>query len=47
LEGCVRKKEEDIFKLRQDNQSMFSDLKGLASNEEQYKEELSDCKSKR
>ena len=43
----VRKREEDIFKLKQDNQAMFSDLKGLASNEGTYKIEIQDLKQKR
>ncbi len=47
LDSCLRKKEEEIYKLRQDNQSMFSDLKGLASNEENYKNEIQDGKIKR
>ncbi len=47
IEVTLRKKEEEVFKLRQDNHSMFNDLKGLASNEESYKFEMIENKQKR
>ena len=47
LEHLLKKKDDDTYKLRQDNQQMFNDLKGLASNEETYKYELGEHKGKR
>ena len=47
MENVIRVKEEETYKLRQDNQNMFSDLKGLASSEENTKLELIENKNKR
>ena len=43
----LKKKDDEVFKLRQDNQTMFKDLKGLASCEETFKVELIESKGKR
>lgn len=40
MEGLLVKKDEEAYKLRQDNQNMFSDLRGLSSYEETFKLEL-------
>ena len=47
LEGQLAQKDQQINKLRTDNQNMFSDLKQLAQTEERLKRELEAQKSKR
>jgi len=36
----LRKREEEILKLREDNSSMYKDLKGMVVNEDGYKIDL-------
>ena len=47
MELLMKKKEEEIFKLRQDNQQLFKDIKQLASIEETYKTDVVENKNKR
>ena len=47
LEQNLQKKDEEIYKLREDNKQMFTDLKGLATNEETYKYEIFENRSKK
>lgn len=47
LETQLRLKEDEVYKLRQDNSSMFNDLKAFASGEEQIKTELVEHRQKR
>ena len=45
LENQNRKKDEDVYKLKQDNQQLFSDLKQMAQQEENSKTELLEARS--
>lgn len=47
LEALVSKKDEEIYKLKQDNSALFKDLNKFAQTEEQYKLDLLDQRSKR
>ena len=47
METILRLKEDEAVKLREDNQSMFSDLQELVHHDEALKQELADTKSKR
>ncbi|CDW71532.1 UNKNOWN [Stylonychia lemnae] len=47
LETQLRIKEDEIFKLRQDNQNMFSDLRNITQTEEQYKVDILEGRGKR
>ena len=43
----LRTREDEITKLREDNQNMFKDLKDYAENEEKIKQELMENKTRR
>ncbi len=47
LETQLRIKEDEIYKLRQDNSNMFNDLKQFAQGDESLKGEVAEHKSKR
>eukprot|EP00347_Sterkiella_histriomuscorum_P014734 403359749 len=47
LETQLRLKEDEIFKLRQDNQNMYGDLRSITHTEEQYKVDILESRSKR
>jgi hypothetical protein len=43
----IRSKDEEILKLREDNQNMFKDLREYAENEETIKQEMNEHKNRR
>lgn len=47
METQLRIKEDEVYKLRQDNSSMFTDLKAFAQGEDHVKQELSEHRNKR